>query len=702
MHHSVSVHEARRARLRFALGVLLVGGGLVTDTSTLAVLSSDGQISGFPATVAIAAAKLVLIVSGVLLLLRPWSRRSPAGKVALALALLGAFWLSATAPVGVWRQRQLLAEVNRSEDLIQWLTTKLPALKASAMNLVLPDARAARLFADEVAVVDLAPSESKSSEPLPRRLGEVHKWSVTKRAGAVARAELELWRPLLATVDHFEFAKFYIVRGDFGGAGRFDTDVGFAGVAQLASGEVAQVAAKLHLTWRDHTASGAKEPTWLVHEWDTATLEVVVAERPMFAEVLDRIVPDAADRRRARQSLHEQLVLKASLGEVEPPWWFQHAATDRHPGVAIVDLDRDGLDDLYLMAQWGANMLLRQRGDGTFEDIAPEVGLDIADHTTSAVFADFDNDGDADVFLGRTMAPSAYLVNENGRFVDRSEELIDARMPYLVSSVAAADYDGDGLLDVYFSTEAQNLIMPDLLAEHAGLPVPPSKHQDGRTGFFFSNLTRADAVTLHGLYVDGGHAFLGRPGPPNLLLKNRGGGAFGVAPCNADVQVWRNTFQATFADYDRDGDPDVYLANDFAPNNMLRNDGGRFVDVTGPTDTADLGFGMGATWGDYDNDGAEDLYVTNMFSKAGRRITAQIAGLDPRFARTAGGNSLFRNGVTSFAKVSGMESPAMLVEKVGWSWGAQFLDFDNDGHLDIYAPSGYYTAPAQLEIPFDT
>jgi hypothetical protein len=135
---------------------------------------------------------------------------------------------------------------------------------------------------------------------------------------------------------------------------------------------------------------------------------------------------------------------------------------------------------------------------------------------------------------------------------------------------------------------------------------------------------------------------------------------------------------------------------------MLRNDGERgFKDVTTETGTADIGFGMGVTWGDYDNDGRQDLYVTNMYSKAGRRITAQIEGLDPRFAQMARGNSLFRNTSGRFEKVSGLEPPALLVESAGWSWGSQFLDLNNDGFLDIYALSGFYTAPEEAALPVD-
>jgi hypothetical protein len=137
---------------------------------------------------------------------------------------------------------------------------------------------------------------------------------------------------------------------------------------------------------------------------------------------------------------------------------------------------------------------------------------------------------------------------------------------------------------------------------------------------------------------------------------------------------------------------------------MFRNDRkSGFTDVTEQMGTADLGFGMGVSWGDYDLDGRQDLYTSNMFSKAGQRIVALIdpSVLDPRVAKMSGGNSLFRNHGDHFKKVSGLESPALKVEKAGWSYSGQFTDIDNDGFLDIYALAGFYTAPADLALPID-
>ncbi len=112
-------------------------------------------------------------------------------------------------------------------------------------------------------------------------------------------------------------------------------------------------------------------------------------------------------------------------------------------------------------------------------------------------------------------------------------------------------------------------------------------------------------------------------------------------------------------------------------------------------------FGMGATWGDYDHDGKMDLYVSAMSSKAGRRIIAQLPKVDERFAVMAAGNALYHNEGGKFVKTSGASSPKLTVEQSGWDWGAQLVDLNNDGYLDIFSLSGYFTAPKQVETDFD-
>ena len=185
----------------------------------------------------------------------------------------------------------------------------------------------------------------------------------------------------------------------------------------------------------------------------------------------------------------------------------------------------------------------------------------------------------------------------------------------LVASISAADYDGDGLLDAYFSTYAARMLLEAVTtASHAGALLADFLPADHARALY--DLSR-DRI---------GHLIHDAPGPPNVLLRNLGDGHF-----TSTAAVWRNTLQATWADYDRDGDPDLYLANDFAANNLPRNDGGVLVDVTAESGAADPGFGMGASWADYDGDGRQDLYVTNMHSSAGRRIT-EAAGFCIRAA----------------------------------------------------------------------
>jgi hypothetical protein len=612
-----------------------------------------------------------------------------------------------------------------SEGLILDLTPRLKELlNTSVLNLSLPDTLGVELFAANATVVDLSDEAPHEKKNLPALQLRKFSWAIVGAQSKTPRKELSLWRALFKSVDYFERAGFKFVRSHFDDVDPdlLHSDVAFEGLARDKSGHLILVKADQILSWRpnpeasessiDAPVKAGKEGAasdkkfsaadqWQIVEWTQTSLETILAEQTFFTETLDAAVPDAELRSRLRDSIHERHILSRyeALSKHEewegPHPYFSVVSQDRHPSLSVVDIDQDGLDDIYVMARWGKNILLHNKG-GYFEDVAAQYGLDIDSHCSSALFADFDNDGDDDLMLGRTLVPSQYFENENGHFVDRSQSLVDGDLPALVTSVSAADYNGDGLLDVYLSTYAANM-----LEDESRDRGPPLKNPDA-PGVLTDFLPEASAVELQRrLSNRDNHRYLNNFGPPNLLLVNRGG-RFETAPENNQVAAWRHTYQGSWSDYDQDGDPDLYIANDFAVNSLMRNDGDAgFVDVAKESGTTDIGFGMGASWGDYDNDGRADLYVSNMFSKAGRRITGSLKNIDDRFALMARGNSLFHNSEARFEKVSGLEESALQVEKAGWSWSGQFVDFDNDGWLDVHALSGYYSAPPEVAVQVD-
>lgn len=594
--------------------------------------------------------------------------------------------------------RSVVAE----EELILALSPRLKALSNSVLNLKFPDHRASALFADSVGIVDLAASTTRvGAERLGNLSVVVRRWPVDAGERKVSAQDASMWRPFLDNVDYFEHAKFYFIRGEFSGErfDQFDSLIALDGLARAADGRRTAVRSQHQVRWRRNPEPASPDDgPWRITHWHVTQFETIDSDRPMFAESLDRMIPDKIDRQRARESLHWRFLTRHYYPRREAKTPGRHddvrffpMSHALHPGLAVVDVDRDGLDDLYITVRWGKNMLLRNRGDGTFEEIAASLGLDVESRSNAAVFADFDNDGDADLMLARSFDRSMYLVNENGRFVDRSKEMVASPLPFEATSVSAADYNGDGLLDVYFSTYNQDDVRRRIDADLS--------HPEHRIHKY---LSPEDSEELKRRHRSENIPFLRQVGPPNVLLVNRGDGRFEVAPESEQLAVWRNTFQGTWGDFDDDGDVDLYVANDFSEDNLFRNDGeDGFVDVTVAQGIDVNGFAMGATWGDYDNDGRQDLYVSNMYSKAGLRITGGLKQLDKRFGMLAGGNYLWRHDDDGFQLVSGLSPPKLSVARADWAWGGQFADLNNDGFLDIYVPAGYYTVPDEFKTSVD-
>ena len=333
-----------------------------------------------------------------------------------------------------------------------------------------------------------------------------------------------------------------------------------------------------------------------------------------------------------------------------------------HQGVSLGDADGDGLEDLYISQPSGLpNRLYRNNGDGTFADTTRTAGLDILDDTSMSLFADVDNDGDQDLILiGAT--PMLFLNAGDGRFAFASESGLDVTgdRAAMFTGAALADYDLDGDIDLFVCAY-------DFWEAGAEYDAP--------TPYY-------DAVN----------------GPANLLFRNDGSGSFEEVSRRAGMEATNNrfSFAAAWGDYDGDGDPDLYVANDFGRNNLYSNNGdGTFEDRAAALGVEDLGAGMSAAWGDYDNDGDLDLYTANMWSSAGLRITGspQFESVAPTaerrlFRRQAQGNSLFRNdGPEGFADVSDEAG----VRTGRWGWASDFVDLDSDGLLDIFVQNGFIT-----------
>ena len=326
-----------------------------------------------------------------------------------------------------------------------------------------------------------------------------------------------------------------------------------------------------------------------------------------------------------------------------------------HHGLALGDVDRDGLEDIYVCQPGGMpNLLLMRDGEGHFHDRAQEMGVDFCDPSRSALLLDFDGDGWQDLVLAAGAELLFFKREPRGPFTLK----LRAGAGHL-TSLAAADFDGDGDLDVF----ACGYLSP---YEGQQVPLPYEDARNGAANFLFAN--------------QGSFVFRDVTEGVGLALDNQ-----------------RFTFAASFWDYDEDGDQDLLVVNDFGANQLWRNDGGRFVEVAEALGVQDIAAGMGCSLGDVNGDGHEDLFVSNMFSSAGRRVVAQeqfrqgVPNLDRQvFLRHAQGNSLFLGQAGApFVEVPGAGGAQM----GRWAWGGILCDLDLDGKRDLYVPAGFVTGP---------
>jgi tetratricopeptide (TPR) repeat protein len=341
-------------------------------------------------------------------------------------------------------------------------------------------------------------------------------------------------------------------------------------------------------------------------------------------------------------------------------------------GIAVADIDGDGLDEIYVCQPGGLpNRLYHNDGKGHFRDVSKDFGLDILDDTTCALFVDLRNSGHQDLVLVRPTQPMLFLNDGKGRFTPLPRAFRFRTAPQgTFTSVSAADYDRDGRLDLYFCTYVY-------FQSEAQYRYPTPYH---------------DA----------------RNGPPNFLMRN----CLDADPsCFEDVTAAtgmdhnnnRFSFAGAWCDYDFDGWPDLYVANDFGRKNLYRNDHGHFRDVAEQAGVEDIGPGMSAAWLDYDGDGRPDLLISNMWSACGQRIVndpafgpaKQDPALRDVYRRHVKGNSLFHNeGDGTFTYTGDTQG----IEMGHWSWSCDGTDFDNDGTPEIYIACGMVSNNSRVDL----
>ena len=307
-------------------------------------------------------------------------------------------------------------------------------------------------------------------------------------------------------------------------------------------------------------------------------------------------------------------------------------------GLAAVDYDGDGDIDVYAHGKgsW-PNRLFENRGDGTYAEVAEEMGLAIDHRGSGPTFADIDGDDDLDLFVGGIQGDPFYLMrNDGGRFTDVSASSGIALLTSNTLSAAFADYDQDGDLDLFLSHwNSRSLRDTETLWRNRG---------DG---------------TFESYSVQSGIA---------RQLFDTGNDSF--TQFSLDFTLTPN-----LTDIDDDGDLDLLMTGDFGTSQVFVNDGdGTFTKTTDRLVITDE-FGMGAAVGDYDNDGDMDWFVTSINGST----------LDGTFSGT--GNRLYRN---NGAGVFSDATDAAGVVEGYWGWGACFADFDNDGHLDLFHTNGWH------------
>ena len=315
---------------------------------------------------------------------------------------------------------------------------------------------------------------------------------------------------------------------------------------------------------------------------------------------------------------------------------------DRHLDIYLVNsgiLNRDAQSPRHVNH---SNLLYRNDGDGMFVDVTAEAGLQQNHgYGMGCLAADYDNDGDTDLYLTNFGKNQLYRNNGDGTFTD-------------VTSHAGV---GDGSWSVSASFGDFNL--------------------DGYLDLYVANYLDYQPETAHACFLEGVHIYCGPheyPGARDTLYRNNGNGTFTDVTARSELHNVGKGLGTLFTDYNSDGYPDIFVANDAVPDFLYRNNGdGTFTDVALTAGVAYNSEGratasMGIAAADYDNDELPDLFVTN--------FSLEI-------------NSLFHNDSDGFYTMTTFETGLADPSFSQLGFGTQFLDADNDGTLELFVANGH-------------
>ncbi|MCH9682930.1 MAG: CRTAC1 family protein [Deltaproteobacteria bacterium] len=312
---------------------------------------------------------------------------------------------------------------------------------------------------------------------------------------------------------------------------------------------------------------------------------------------------------------------------------------------AVADYDDDGWPDIYVTRFSGPDRLMRNQGDGTFEDMAAVAGLD-ADHASSgAAWVDVEGDGDLDLML-TTLGDNRYwlYINDGAGHFDEQGIARGAAVltedVHIGMSIAAGDYDRDGYLDLFVTDWRPEVSMGNLedhnrLLHNLGALAPG----------YFEDVTAEVGIDMTSLYEDA----------------DASPGVYGFAPA--------------FVDLDGDLWPELALTADFGTSRLFWNDAaGGFEDGTDDAGVGTDDNGMGSTFGDIDGDGDLDWFVSSIWTPD-----------DP----TTGNRMYLNQGDRTFTDITDQ----LGLRQGGWGWGTAMLDADHDGDLDLALASGWPSTP---------